>query len=260
MDLTTIREQMRERISEQIDLYQQGENRVLVKTPFRFEDGDHFSIALKPEGDGYVLTDEASTIMHLSYWMDTDDIVEEGNRKDIVDKSLSAFGVQNRDGELVIPVTDGRFSDALFDFVQALTRVTDVSFLSREIVRSTFMEDLRLFLKSTVPQDRLAFNWTSEHDPKKKYPVDFHINRMKKPLFIYGIPNEDKLNVATINLLMFEKWGLNFRSVGVFEDIEVIPRKPLARFTDVVGKEFSNLYENKDRIAHLIQEALAEHV
>ena len=258
MNLTDIEEQFRARISEQIDLRQQGESRILVQTPFRFDDGDHFSIVLRREGEGWEFTDEASTIMHLSYWMDTD-VLEQGNRKEIVDSSLASFGVENRDGELVIPVSEGRFGDALFDFVQALTKVTDISFLSREVVRSTFMEDLRRFLKSQVDESRLQFDWKDEErDPKGNYLVDCRINSMKRPLFVYGLPNEDKMNVATISLLTFEKWNLPFQSLGVFEDQESIQRKPLARFTDVIEKAYSGLNENKERIANYLRQVTKE--
>jgi Domain of unknown function DUF1828 len=135
MTSDSIREAFRSRISEQIDLEAQGEDRFQVITPFRFEDGDHFAIVLKREGGDWVLTDEASTLMHLSYWLDTD-VLESGNRRQIVESSLSTFAVENRSGELVIPVYQERFGDALFDFVQAISKVTDISFLWMISLRS----------------------------------------------------------------------------------------------------------------------------
>jgi hypothetical protein len=256
MDVDSLKEELRHRLSEQIDLEQRGEDRFLVLTPFRFEDGDHFHIALKRAGEGWMLTDEASTMMHLSYWQDTE-VLESGNRKEIIDNSLSTFAVEYRDGELVIPIQGDRFADAIFDFAQAITKVSDISFLSREQVRSTFMEDLKVFLKSKVPDDRIEFNWTDERDIGKKYPVDFRINKLPRPLFVYGILNEDKMNNATISLLTFERWGLKFQSVGIFEDQVGISRKALARFLDVVGKSYSSLDGDvRDRIENFLAEAL----
>src|SRR5712691_3720182 len=101
MNIATVRDEFKSRVCEQIDLEPEGLERFLVVTPFRFEDGDHFAIALKREGDRWILSDEASTLMHLSYWLD-DKAIESGNRREIVMSSLSAFSVENRNGELII--------------------------------------------------------------------------------------------------------------------------------------------------------------
>lgn len=256
MKLETIKEEFKHRVCEQIDLQPEGEGRFLVVTPFRFEDGDHFGIVLKQEDGDWILTDEATTLMHLSY--DLDDDIEEGKRAEIIENSLSGFSVENREGELVIPVSEGRFGDALYNFVQALTRVNDVSFLSRDRVRSTFLEDFRKLLMSRVPSDRLTFDWTSpEHDPHKRYPVDARINGMKRPLFVYALQNDERVSVATISLLTFGKWNIPFQSMAVFEEQESISRKTLARFTDVCDKAFSSLEEeNKNRISTYLDRIL----
>jgi hypothetical protein len=229
-----ITQDFRNRVCEQIQLEAEGPDRFRVLTPFRFEDGDHFGIVLKRDGDGWILTDEAHTMMHLSYWLEEKDF-ETGNRQAIVQGSLSGFSVEDRDGEFIIPITDERYGDALFNFVQALSKVTDVSFLSRERVRSTFLEDLRSFLQSQVPPGRLSFDWTDPmHDPRERYPVDFRINQMPRPLFIYALPTDGKVKDATINLLTFEHWGLTFQSLGIFEQQEAIIGILLGRFRRLV--------------------------
>jgi hypothetical protein len=258
MNITSIKDDFKSRVCEQIDLEQEGEDRFLVVTPFRFEDGDHYVIVLKREGETWILTDEASTIMHLSYWMD-DKSLEDGqvsNRRSIMDGALSSYSVQNRGGELIIPVAESRFGDALFNFLQALTKVHDISFLSRERVASTFMEDLMAFIKENVDNTRLSFNWKYEQlDPRGNYLVDCRINSMKRPLFVYGIPNETKANLAALSLLRFDKWEVPYQSLGVFEDQESMEPKPVARFTDAVEKSFSNLPGNKDGILRYIRKA-----
>lgn len=255
MNIATLTKDFRSRVCEQIDLEPEGEGRFLVKSPFRFEDGDHYVITLKNEGNRWILSDEASTIMHLSYWLDAEDATKlGGKRREIIDSSLAAYLVQNRDGELIIPVKEDRFGDALFNFVQALTKVTDISFLSREIVRSTFMEDLKEFLIRTVGENRLQIDWTDpQRDPAGVYPVDFRVNGMKRPLFIYGLPNEEKVSLATISLLTFEKWRLPFKSIGVYEEQEKIQPKPVARFTDAVEKAYSSLRGNEERLGEYLK-------
>jgi len=257
MNPLLVKEEFKGRICEQIDLEQEGENRFRVVTPFRFDDGDQYSIYLKRERDSWILTDEASTLMHLSYWLDEKDL-ESGNRNEIIEGSLSAFMVQNREGELLIPVKEERFGDALFNFVQALSKVTDVSFLSREVVRSTFLEDFRAFIRAQVQDERrLSFDWTdNRRDPKGMYPVDCRINGIPRPLFVYALPGEAKVRDATIYLLTFEQWQIPFQSLAIFEEQEKINPRVLARFTDVCEKTFSSLEENKERIATHLKRVL----
>ena len=256
MNVQSVKDDFKRRVCEKIDLQQEGENRFLVVNPFRFDDGDHYGIVLKAENGNWILTDEASTLMHLSYQLDDEDF-ESGNRAEIIENSLEGLSVQNRQGELIIPVTEDRFGDALFSFVQAIIKITDVSYLSRERVRSTFLEDFRAFMLANVPADRLIFDWTDDsHDKGQRYPVDARVNHMAKPLFVYALPSDEKVKDATISLLTFERWGIPFRSMAIFEDQGAISRKTLAKFTDVNEKAYSSLDDNKPRIIEYLKRVL----
>jgi len=256
MNREKIESDFRSSVCEKVVLKSEGMERFRVFTPFVFEDGDHLSIVLKKETGTWLLSDEGHTYMHLTYDLDEKDL-QRGTRQKIITNALNLFSIHDREGELTIPITDDGYGDALYSFVQALLKITDVSYLSRERVRSTFMEDFKMFLEENVPASRRAFDWHDPvHDKEGKYPVDCRINGMAKPLFVYGLPSDDKVRDVTISLLQFERWGVPVRSLGVFEDQEETNRKVLARFSDVCEKQFSSLSSNLDRIKQYLNEAM----
>ncbi len=257
MSVESIQRQFREKVSEKIRLEPEGQNRYRVFTPFQFDDRDHLTIVLRRENGSWFLSDECHTYMHLTYDINEKDL-QRGARAKVITNALDSFSMEDREGELVLQVVDERFGDALYDFVQGLLKITDVAYLSRERVRSTFMEDFRTFMREKVPENRRAFDWNDfEHDPEKKYLVDCRINGMERPLFVFALLGDDRVRDATIALLQFERWGLQFRSMGLFEDQEQINRRVLARFSDTCEKQFSSLAANRDRIAQYLAEAMA---
>lgn len=239
--MNTIAEDLKQRVSELVELEDLGTDRYRVVTPFTFGDGDHLSVLLRRGPGGWEMVDEGMTLMRLTYRIDADDLWR-GNRAKIIADTLSRFDVTEADGQLTRNVRDDEFGEALYDFVQAVLKITDVEYLSREHVTSTFREDLENVISTSVPAGRLHTAWSDpQFDPDGKSPVDYLVDRDDRPVAIFGIPNNDKVRDATITLLQLEKWGRRVHSIGVFEDQEAITPRPLARFSDVADKLFASL-------------------
>ena len=252
----TVENDLKEKICREIELVPEGQNRFQVLTPFRFDDGDYFAIVLKREGDDWILSDEGHTFMQLSYRMDIGGL-DKGPRAKIISNTLSHYGMVEKEGALTIVLDTASAGTAFYDYLQGLTKITDVTYLSHDRVRSTFWDDFKGYIETYIPEDRIEFMYKdSIHDPEGMYPVDCRLNGMTKPLFIFAIGNDVKCKDVTINLHQYENWSLNFESVAIFEDQEQISRKALARFTDVSGKQFSSLYSNKDRIQKYLNEII----
>jgi hypothetical protein len=192
--------------------------------------------------------------MRLSYLLD-ERALRSGSRQEIIVNTLSSFGLQDRDGELILPVADGNSGEALFAFAQAALRVSDIRLLTKEIVRSTFLQDFNALLSDIVPDSARVLGWhDSIHDPAANYVVDCRVEAGVKPLFVFALPSDERTSIATITLHQFREWGLRYTPLGIFEEQERINPKVLARYSDIGDKLFSHIPGNEDGIREYIRE------
>lgn len=258
MSMADIEKDFRDIMSQQVRLLQEGVERYRVFTPFLLDGGDHLAIVLKKEEGNWVLSDEAHTFMRLTYDIDEADLLR-GTRYKIIIDALSMFNVEDRGGELILPLEEDNYGHALFSFVQALLKVTNVSWISREYIRSIFKETLLAFVREIVPSKQRTLGWFNEElDPDGTYSVDCYVEGSKPPILIHALSNDNNTRDATIALHQFEKWEMEFHSLAIFEDQESINRKVLARFTDIGHKQYSSFNGNRDRIQKYLSSRISE--
>jgi len=113
-------------------------------------------------------------------------------------------------------------------------------------------------MDAPAPGDRGGSNPGPRIDPPLTTILhDCRVNGMPRPLFVHALGSDGRTRDATIALLQFERWGLAFRSLAIFEDQESINRKVLARSSDVCEKQFSSLTANRERITRFLQDAIS---
>lgn len=224
---------------------------VRIEAPFTFADGDHLVIRLRELNGSYEWTDFGHTLMHLSYDMDYDAIIS-GKRGQLLESSLARTGIQNHDGELVLPASGAELGESLLRFAQGLIHVSDLDYLSQERVRSTFVEDLLGLLEERF-EGRTQRNYHDpDRDPKGEYPVDLLINHSRQPVGVFALLNDDRCRDATITLQQLRAWDRPIFSTGVFEDQEKINRKVLARFSNACDKQFASLAGQEEDVVRYI--------
>lgn len=257
-EVDTLRSLLCERLCRDITIDERPDGNLMVRTHFEFPDGDHYAIHLSesPYG-GLRLSDRGHTLMQISYEHDVDSFLD-GTRGMLLERIMTESSLQWDGGALCLDTPLERLPEAVFRFGQSLTRIYDLTFLSRSNVGSTFYDDLTAALNELVDQTRIERDFHAAVPNAEAYPVDYRIQGGGDiPLFLYGIPNRDKARLTTIMLSHFHRHRLRFESLLVFENQAEIPRMDLARLSDVAGDMISSLASREDFSRKLIQRGAA---
>lgn len=247
-----------ERLCEDVQVEQRPDGALMLRTHFQFPDGDGYPIHLSEAASGGLrLSDRGHTLMHMSYEHDIDSFMD-GTRGMLLERIMGESGLRWDGGAFCFDTSPNRLPEAVFQFGQALTRIYDLTFLSRSNVGSTFYDDLADLLSRLVDEDKVQRDHQPDVPNAQAYPVDYRIEgKGDVPLFLYGVPNRDKARLTTIMLSYFHRHGLTFESILVFEDQAQIPRMDLARLSDVGGDMISSLESHEDFNRKLLRRVAA---
>ena len=187
--------------------------------------------------------------------------------------------IANEQGELRRPFKPEQAADALFGFAQAITQVMDTAFLAqRERVAQrarvsatvdnlatagpSFKAEFRSVVASAGHPWHVDSDYVHpQYDPTRLYSVDARVNGTEHAqVFIFAIGNDTECQLATITQNRWKDWGEQFRSVGIFPNLDVVSRGALRRFTDVREDHPPYTYGLEDAYRHLpevLEEALS---
>lgn len=247
LDPESLRRLLCERLCREVGVAVRPDGSLMLETHFEFPDGDRYPIRLsEAPGGGLRLSDCGHTLMHLSYDHEVDSFLD-GTRGMLLERILGEAGLAREAGAFHLDTTPEDLSGALFRFGQGLTRIYDLTLLSKPQAASTFYEDLTGVLTGFVDDGKMQRDYRPEVPNAAAYPVDYRIEgKDDAPLFLYGIPNRDKARLTTIMLSWFHRHQLEFESLLVFADQTAIPRLDLARLSDVGGEMITSLEATDD--------------
>jgi hypothetical protein len=120
-----------------------GERYVEITTPYLDRNNDHLQIYARREDGGFLLTDDAETIVELRHSGCELDTVK---RRDLLRTTLNGFGVEMVDDALQIHATAETFPKKKHALLQAMLSVNDMFYLAGPTVASLFQEDVERWL------------------------------------------------------------------------------------------------------------------
>ncbi len=248
LDRERLEKALCEKLCANVRIHRRDDGVLMLDTPFTFPDGDHYPIYLSETSTGgVILSDRGHTLMHISYEHDVDAYFD-GTRAMLREQIVREAGIEENEGVFSVESPPDRIADSLFRFGQAITKIYDLTFLSRGRVASTFYEDLKALLFSMVDEEKIESDYIPPDVPNgNNYPVDYRIEgREGTPVLLYGVPNRDKARLTTIMLSHFLLHNFSFESVIVFDNQQEIPRLDLARLTNVAGTAVASLEAETD--------------
>lgn len=116
---------------------------VEITTPYLDRYNDHLQIYARKTDDGYLLTDDGYVINDLE---NSGVDLSTQHRQKLLYMTLNGFGVKLSNGKIEVNATEKEFAHKKHNLIQAMLAINDMFYLARSSTRSTFYEDVSLWL------------------------------------------------------------------------------------------------------------------
>lgn len=224
---------------------------IQVLAPLFHEDGDMVDIFLDEPRNGsdrVRISDHGLTLMRLTYTYDLDT----ANKQRIFSRILAENRVSEQDGRLYIDAEPDRLYPAILHFAQTVAKVSSMQFFKREVIQNLFYEQLDEFIGERLARfsPRARVLPIPDHD---EYEVDYQFDVGPRPIYLFGVKDNDKARLTTISCLEFQRRGLPFKSVVVHQEIGGLTKKDLTRITSAADKQFPSLDDFRENAEQFLE-------
>ena len=212
--------------------------------PIFHEDGDMVDIYLEdsPAGSEFVrVCDFGLALMRLSYTFD----VNTAARRRILDGILHNNGVASDGGNLYLEAPLSALYESILQFAGCIQKVCNMRYWSREVVRSSFYDDLEQY----IVHEMGAFAPERDLSPLQDYPVtvDWSLTHNRRQFYVFGVLGGDKAKVVAISLLELQKATVQYISLVVHEDMDELSARDARYLTSNADIQYPAFDDFRER-------------
>jgi hypothetical protein len=245
---THIIEEIRAQVAQDIHLVPTN-GHLRIGTPLIFDDGDRCSFFLVKKDSGWALTDLGDILTRAGYV--EADLLEPGYRSRF-DRLMQFFGMREESGQIVMPIRDDGYADAIFTFTQGALELVKLASTPPERERKSekpFQDTVSRLVRDLIPVDCVDEKWHDpEHDPEKFYPIDYRV-RGKDDVwwYLFGISTIPKCLHAAISCYHYTVKQARFRGLAIYKDKESLGKRTTSPLDEVATTFSVNTQEESLR-------------
>jgi len=231
---TEINSLLQKQFGQNIGAEEVSANIYRIYVPFFHEDGDMLSIYLDMNSNSNMyLKDFGNTLMRVAYTFD----FESENKKRILNDIVKSYGGLLLDDEVCLGTKKENLATSVYNFSQLIAKVSNISILQRELVKSLFFE----YLDDYISAELGDYDITKSYKPlpDKTLEVDYVI-KAERPIYMFGVNSDTKAAKTIISCFNFQRERIPFRSLIVHESFESLTAFNRSQIINTVDKQFDS--------------------
>ena len=238
--------EIRKSVCSEYDFEEIGIGEYLVHTDMYYDDGDELHIVLKRTNEGYILADEGHTMMWLSY----DEYNFTDYRMKLLNGIIGQTGVSLENERMSVFVDHpSKIGPALSSLIQTMISVSNLRYLSRSNVASTFLEDIRSAFKDSELGGKCEYERKIPTSSGNSIEPDIYIG-LDRPVLVFGAYNSERAKEVFINLLLAKELDQGYRTVVVIDNDAGISQKDQERLVNTANRPIIGI----DRVIEVTKE------